>query len=172
MTVHQKHYVTFYSPGTFVAEESCKPISNWNIAEALVMRLTATERHGAKPLMRLTGTERHGAKPYGFRFETRTEADPVPDGHGGWLRVTGRADKTSGIHFIDGVVETLETIKQRAKPDEEILLANMECNGWPAIVTTINGFKSIQPLQRDDLVVDSKTGAVIAKGADYYAEKR
>ena len=52
MTMMQKHFVTFYSPGTFVAETSCLPIDSWNVDEAREMA------HGIK--------ERHGATPWGF----------------------------------------------------------------------------------------------------------
>ena len=33
----KKHFVTFFSPGTFIAESTTKPIESWNIEEAKEM---------------------------------------------------------------------------------------------------------------------------------------
>jgi len=57
----KKNFVTFYSPGTFVSEETTKDIDSWNIQEAESMAESIKERHGAKP--------------YGFRFTTRSRND-------------------------------------------------------------------------------------------------
>jgi hypothetical protein len=54
----KKHFVTFYSPGTMVAETTEKPIASWNIKTAKQMASSIRERHGACP--------------YGFRFTTRS----------------------------------------------------------------------------------------------------
>ena len=46
MTV-SKDFVTFYSPGTFFAEETTKPIDQWNPAAALAMAEGITKRYNA-----------------------------------------------------------------------------------------------------------------------------
>lgn len=53
----KKHFVTFFSPGTFVSETSEKPIDSWDVDTAVEMSTQILERHGARP--------------YGFRFSTR-----------------------------------------------------------------------------------------------------
>jgi len=57
----QKHFVTFYSPGTFVSEESSLPIDAWDVDKAKEMAHDVVERYGATP--------------YGFRFTTRSRGD-------------------------------------------------------------------------------------------------
>jgi hypothetical protein len=59
----RKHYVTFYSPGTFVSESSTLSIEDWDTAKAVEM---------AKNIQ-----ERHGAKPYGFRWCRRDREGSV-----------------------------------------------------------------------------------------------
>lgn len=64
MTAIQQHFVTFYSPGTMVAETTAKPVADWTVDVAVEMA------RGIK--------ERHGAAPYGFCFTTRgREADDL-----------------------------------------------------------------------------------------------
>lgn len=53
----EKHFVIFYSPGTFVHETTEKEIAAWNTQAAMDMA------RGIK--------ERYGATPYGFQFITR-----------------------------------------------------------------------------------------------------
>ena len=57
----EKHFVVFYSPGTFVAESNEKPIDAWDVAQAMEMGRTILQRHNATP--------------YGFRFITRGRND-------------------------------------------------------------------------------------------------
>ena len=45
----EKHFVTFYSPGTFAAETSRKPIESWDVDKAVAMSKEIKERHGALP---------------------------------------------------------------------------------------------------------------------------
>jgi len=42
----KKHFVHFLSPGTFVAEETSKPIASWSVEKAVKMAREITERHG------------------------------------------------------------------------------------------------------------------------------
>ncbi len=43
----QKHFVTFYSPGTFVSEETTNPIGSWDVAAAMKMAHGIVERYAA-----------------------------------------------------------------------------------------------------------------------------
>jgi hypothetical protein len=126
----QQHFVTFYSPGTFTAETTTKPIDAWNVDDAVAMAALITERHGAKP--------------YGFRFTTRGR-----EAH----ELDSKEIATGPMHYIGGKVETLEEIRARHNPDERILLSNMECNGWSRVWTTTEGWRWTQPLKDDDVVI-------------------
>ena len=126
----EKHFVKFFSAGTFGAEQPVKEIDSWDVDKAIEMSKEITERYGAKP--------------YGFRFFTkgRTEAD-----------LDSKVVAESGTYFINGVVETLEEIKAKGDPNNRILISNMECNGWNKVVTTYNPYKWTQPFTENDTVV-------------------
>ena len=128
----EQHFVTFYSPGTFVAETTDKPIDSWDVDAALDLMAEVTERHGAKP--------------YGFRFITRSRADNDLDSH-----VSDR----SGMYYVDMVVRTLAELQRDNKPEERILRSNMESNGYDAVVQTTKGWLWTQPLQDGDQVISS-----------------
>lgn len=138
----RKHYVVFFSPGTLVAESSERPVKAWDTREA------AKIAKGIK--------ERHGAIPYGFRFETRLTAKPIPDGEGGTLEVLSRTVKRSGMYYLGGKVETLAEVKARNDPKERTLVSNMEGNRWDRVVTTTNGYRWTQPFEEGDKVVDAQ----------------
>lgn len=129
----KKHFVTFLSPGTFMAEETTKPISSWDVDEAIEM---------AKAII-----ERYGSKPYGFYFLTRERNDDELDSH---------IAETSGMYYINGVVETLEELKAKNDTNNRILISNMECNGWKRVVTTYSPWKWTQPFKDDDHIVSMK----------------
>lgn len=128
----QQHFVTFFSPGSFVAEQTTKPIDAWNVDDAL----------GIAALI----TERYGAKPYGFRFTTRAR-----EGH----ELDSKVVATSPMHYIGGKVETLEEVEARNADDERILRENMRCNGYKRIWTSTQGWRWTQPLQDNDVVIDA-----------------
>lgn len=130
--VIEKHFVTFYSPGTFVAEDTTKPVDSWNVDDAVAMAALITERHNAKP--------------YGFRFITRGRGPDDLDS-----KVIAR----SPMHYIGGKVETLAEVQARNDPSERILRANMEGNHWDRIWTATKGWKWTQPLNADDIVIDA-----------------
>jgi hypothetical protein len=136
----QKHFVTFYSPGTFVAEESQYAIDSWDIEWA---------QKKAEKI-----TERYGATPYAFQFSTRSRKDNDLD---------SSITKRSGMYFINCKAETLAQIKARKDPKDKILIANMEGNGWPTIVTTTKGWKWTQPVRKGDVVLGAETTATPAK---------
>lgn len=126
-----KHFVTFYSPGTFTAETSTLPIDAWNTDSAIAMALSVKERHGAVP--------------YGFRFSTRSRG---PDD------LDSKESAASPFYYLGGRIETLAEVEARNDPKESILRINMRCNGWDRIVINDNSWRWTQPLKADDIVLD------------------
>ena len=127
----QQHFVRFYSPGTFVAEMTEKPIASWDVGAATEMARSVKERHGAVP--------------YGFRFVTRARADDELD---------SREVASGPMHYLGGRVETLADVEARNDPKEEILRSNMRFNGWDRIIINDNSWRWTQPLEKDDVVLD------------------
>jgi hypothetical protein len=127
----QKHFVTFYSPGTMVAEQTAKPIAAWDVAAAMKM----ADEIG----------ERYGATPYGFRFSTRSRG---PDD------LDSKESASSAFYWLGGKVETLAEVEARNDPSERILLGNMRINGWARVVTNTNSWRWTQPLHDGDTVLD------------------
>lgn len=95
-----RHFVTFYSPGTFVSESTEKPIPAWDVELAKSMAREITERYGATP--------------YGFRFSTRVRGDEDRD---------SKKTTESGIYYLRGTVETLAEVKARATDQNRILIS-------------------------------------------------
>jgi hypothetical protein len=127
-----RHFVTFLSPGTLVAESTIQLIQSWDVECARTM---------AKSIQ-----ERHNAVPYGFYFTTmeRGPEDWEP-------RETAR----SPMYYLPHCkVETLEEIEARNLPDERILRANMRGNGFKRVVVTTKGWKFTQPLEDTDVVLE------------------
>lgn len=127
-----KHYVTFMSPGMFLAEMTTQEIVEWDLREAVERAQSVKERHGAIP--------------YGFYFTTKERG---PDDF------EPKLTKTSGTYYINGKVETLEEIEARRDPSDAILVSNMRCNHWPRVVRTQNGYGWAQPMGDDDHIVDA-----------------
>ena len=154
----QQEYVTFYSPGTFFAESTTKQIATRDPASATALAAEIIERHGARP--------------YGFRFETRIVAEPISDGAGGTLRVEPKTIDESGIYFIGGKLRFQDDIERDADPKEEVLLSNMRSNGWPIVVTGMNGYRWTQPFAEGDFLVRGD-GVIVARGdAETYVAYR
>lgn len=130
--IMQKHFVTFFSLGTFFSETTAKPIDSWDVDLAVAMMTDITERHGARP--------------YGFQFTTRGRG---PDD------LDSKVIAKSPMHYVGGKVETIDDVRLRADPRESILLSNMECNGWSRIWSTTEGWRCTQPLADDDVVITS-----------------
>lgn len=126
----QAHFVTFYSPGAILAEETTKPIDSWDTALALRMAADITERHSAKP--------------YAFAFTTRSRGDADLDS-----KVTTR----SALHYFGVKVETLADIEARRDPADRTLIANMLNNGYQRVVTTTSGWRATMPLRDGDIVL-------------------
>lgn len=132
----QKHFVTFYSPGTVVSESSVREIGSWDVTLAIEL----SEGIG----------ERYGAKPYGFQFTTRSRGEQDFDSH---------ELARSPMHYLPHCkVMTLEEIVARDDPGDRILIGNMRSNGWDRVVQTTTGWRVTQPLREDDVVLAQKRG--------------
>lgn len=125
----EKHFVTFYSPGTITAETSTKEIDAWDTAAACEMA------RGIK--------ERYDAVPYGFRFSTRGRG---PDD------LDSKKIATSGFYYLGGKIETLAEVE--AREPGSILASNMRINRWDRVVTNNNSWRWTQPLRPDDTVLE------------------
>jgi hypothetical protein len=138
-TVKKAHFVTFYSPGTFVSESSTKPINAWDIEAAKKM---ARGVH-----------ERHGACPYGFQFTTRGR---------GANDLDSSVIAKSPMYYLGGVIETLDQVKRRATEKDRILVANMEGNGYDRIITNTNSWRFTAPLNDTDVVLEWHAEPVVS----------
>lgn len=126
----KQHFVTFFSPGTFVYESSTKPIDSWDVETAKAMAQSITERYSATP--------------YGFQFTTRERGDADLDSH---------EIARSPMHYLGGKIETLAEVKARNDDKDRILIGNMECNGWDRVITNTNSWKHTAPLNANDVVL-------------------
>ena len=126
-----RHYVTFYSPGTIVAEKTTKEIERWDTEAAVKMFRSIKERHGAIP--------------YGFFFTTRERSQDDFD---------SRETERSNFYWLGGAVLTLAELRERNDPKDRILISNMEANGWDKVVENRNSWKWTQPLNEGDIILD------------------
>jgi len=130
-TEMKRHYVTFMSPGTFVAEQTTKQVEAWDVKAAQKMA------EGIE--------ERYGAKPYGFYFSTRER---------GCAEWEPKQTATSPMYYLPHCkVFTLEEIEARNDPREKILRSNMRGNGWNRVVIATEGWRWTQPLNDTDVVL-------------------
>jgi hypothetical protein len=126
----EKHFVTFFSPGTFFSELTEKSIKSWDVALAKRMVNNIIERYGATP--------------YGFQFNTRSRGPKDLD---------SKVIKTSPMYYLGGKVETIEMVALRNDPKERMLLSNMRGNGWDKIIINDNSWRITLPLQKDDIIL-------------------
>lgn len=126
----KKHFVKFLSPGTFVAEETVKPIDEWDVDKAVEMARSIVECYNARP--------------YGFQFFTRERGPNDLDSH---------ISELSAMYYLGGKIETIEEVRERADPDERILLANME-GSFDKIIVNTNSWKWTQPFNDGDVLLD------------------
>lgn len=127
----EKNFVTFFSPGTFMAEQSTKRIDSWDVETAKRMARSIEERYNATP--------------YAFQFTTRGRGEYDLD---------SKVIKTSPLYYLGGKVETLKELKARATDDDRILVSNMEGNKWKRIITNNNSWRWTQPLNDTDVVLE------------------
>lgn len=127
----EQHFVTFYSPGTFVSEETTRPIDKWDTDHAVTMAHEITERHGATP--------------FGFQFTTRSRSESDLD---------SKVTSESPMYYLGGTIRTLEEVISENKPDESILRSNMETNDIKRIITNNNSWRHTSVLNDNDIVLD------------------
>jgi hypothetical protein len=129
----EQHFVTFVSPGTFLAEETTKPIKSWDVKQAKKMADNITGRYAAFP--------------YGFYFTTRARGENDLD---------SKDIMQSPMYFLPHCrVETLAEVKRRNDPKDRILVSNMEGNVYKKIVTTTRGWKWTQPFREGDVLLEA-----------------
>lgn len=133
MTKVEKHFVTFFSPGTFVAETTERPIDSWDVEKAMEMAHDIIERHGATP--------------YGFQFTTRARGDADLD---------SKQSAQSPLYHLGGRIETLADVEARNDPNDAVLRSNMRCNDIAKVVINDNSYRSVRPLGETDVVLDWK----------------
>jgi hypothetical protein len=125
-----KEYVTFYSPGTFLAETSTKDCKWGDVNEAL--RLSKDIK------------ERYNATPYGFRFERWERGDDEMNGH-----LTER----SGMYYLGGTIKTVDEIEKECDPKNDILIQNMRSNGYNRVLVNANSWGWTQPFEDEDILL-------------------
>ena len=125
----KKRYVTFYSPGTFVAEQTTKCVASWDVDKAVEM-MSGIE-------------ERYGAKPYGFQFYTMKRATNDMNPH---------EIERSGMYYVGCRIQTLADVEAEGS-STRILAQNMRSNKWDSVVTTKEGWKWTQPLREKDVML-------------------
>jgi hypothetical protein len=128
------HFVTFLSPGTFLAESTTLPIDSWDVNQAKEMASTITERYDAVP--------------YGFYFTTRERGESDLD---------SKQTQRSSTYYLHGKIVTLEEIKAKKDPNDSILISNMECNHWNRVVQTTKGWRWTLPLYEGDVVFEDES---------------
>lgn len=126
----KKYFVIFFSPGTFIAEQTTKEIMSWNINEAIKLSKEIKERHGSTP--------------YGFQFATRERKKYDFD---------SKETKRSNMYFLGGIIFTLEELKKENKRSNHALILNMEMNDYKRVVTNNNSWSWTQPLGKNDVVL-------------------
>ncbi len=151
MALRTEHRVEFLSPGTFMSEATSKAIREWDSVEAVAMSKGIEERHGATP--------------YGFRFKTYITHDPIPDGHGDFLKVEPKVVAKSGIYYITGTIRSIEQVVADDIADEMILRSNMLCNHVAYIICNTNSYRTTMEFEAEDYVVDLD-GKIVARGSD------
>ncbi len=126
-----KHFVEFYSPGTFLAEITIKEIDSWDVDKAVKMSKSIKERYNAKP--------------YGFAFTTRERKENDFD---------SKETNRSGTYFLGGEILTIVELKNENEKNNQILINNMERNNWDKIVRNDNSWRWHQPLRENDIVLN------------------
>lgn len=138
----EKHFVTFLSPGTFVAEQTSIEIDSWDIDSARKMAQGIVERYDATP--------------YGFCFTTRRRGPDDLDSH-----ETAR----SGTYFLHGRIHTKAEVMARSLPDEDILRSNMNGNGYEGVVMGVAGrYSFCFPFRDGDVLLPDPTNVADSPG--------
>ena len=126
----QKHYVTFYSPGTIVPETDTHEVDSWNVNAAVEMSYEINQRHGARP--------------YGFRFTTRERGPDDFD---------SKVTATSGTYYLGGEVMTLEQVRAKKRSGDATLITNMKINNIERVIENCNSWRSVTEFKDGDVVL-------------------
>lgn len=126
----RQNFVTFVSPGYMFAEKSSMQIDTWNVNKAIQMSYRITESYGAKP--------------YAFYFTMRGRRED---------ELNSREIARSGVYYIRARIETLEQMKIRNDPGDEILINNMGYNHWDRVVRGESPYAWAEPLEDGDTVL-------------------
>jgi len=129
----------FFSPGTFVSEQTSMPIDSYDVDKAVKMSRGIIERYNAKP--------------YGFCFTTRERKEDELD---------SRETHRTGMYYLGEKIETHAEVEARNDPREEILRDNMRSNGFTRIITGNNGWRWTQPFREEDILLDVELALVKA----------
>lgn len=120
-----KHYVTFYSPGTFMPEETTKEIESWDIKKAKDMANNIVERYNSRP--------------YGFMFTTRSRGTKDFD--------SKKSDESKFYFLPGGTLYTGEEFcKKFTDKEHEIARFNIKTNGINKIYVIDTPFRSTLPV--------------------------
>lgn len=129
----KQHFVTFFSPGTFVNEETTKPIDSWDVKKATKMAADVLERYNATP--------------FGFQFTTRERGENDLDSH---------VAKRSPMYYLGGQVMTVEQVEAQKDPNNKILIQNMRSNNIERVLVNDNSWRWVAALNPGDVVLDYK----------------
>lgn len=148
LRTEREDFVEFFSPGTFVSEQSVRPCKHGDIMGALEMARTVKERHNAAP--------------YGFRFYT-VERQIVDDGQGNTAQKSSEKINRSGMHYITGTLLKYDEIPETSST--QILRDNMRCNDYAYCIENRNSYRFTGEFAQDDCIVEWD-GSVSARGND------
>jgi hypothetical protein len=142
----KRHFVSFFSPGTFVEEQTTMPIDSWDVDKAMAMARTIVERYNATP--------------FAFEFSTRQRGAKQLDSH---------VVATSHRYYLGGEVLTLAQVKERPDLANNTLIHNMEVNQIGKIIVNDNSWRWVAPLMDGDVVLDFQPVKPIIEREDSYA---
>lgn len=135
--IMQKHFVTFFAPGTFVPETQTDDVETWDIDAAV--------KAAGKVTMR------YGARPYALKFFTmgRGEKD-----------LNSKQIAESNIYYLGGTLRTLKHVEADNDPKEDILRSNMRMNHIARVITNDNSWRFTGEFKDGDVLLDVKLPAL------------
>lgn len=129
--VTEQDYVTFYSPGTFMSEQTSKMIPAWDVQVAMEMAHEISERHGTTP--------------YAFSFSTRGR---------GVADLDSREIRRSQLYYLGGKIETRAEVEARNDPSERVMRDTMRINNIERVIVNTNSWRFTGALRDGDVVLD------------------
>ena len=154
MKPERKIFAQFFSPGTVFAEHTSLPMETDSIEEAVMLSKKVVERYNATP--------------YAFDIVTKLVAEPIDDGEGGKMEVPSKEVERIGRFFLGGNLirygEVASLELEGLDGGRTALRYSMRSNGCPICIENNNSFKSTQPFEERDAVVDPDTGKILAHG--------